>query len=59
MGTEVVMSKDGSTVSKDSEAQLWPMGAVARRTGIGEHTLRAWERRFGFPAPHRLESETR
>jgi len=32
------------------------MGAVSRRTGIGEHTLRAWERRFGFPAPHRLES---
>lgn len=36
--------------------QLWPMGAVTRRTGIGEHTLRAWERRFGFPVPHRLES---
>jgi DNA-binding transcriptional MerR regulator/methylmalonyl-CoA mutase cobalamin-binding subunit len=32
------------------------MGAVTRRTGIGEHTLRAWERRFGFPHPHRLES---
>ncbi|MEE4270563.1 MAG: MerR family transcriptional regulator [Thermoanaerobaculales bacterium] len=32
------------------------MGAVTRRTGISEHTLRAWERRFGFPAPHRLES---
>lgn len=36
--------------------RLWPMGAVTRRTGIGEHTLRAWERRFGFPAPLRLES---
>jgi len=32
------------------------MGAVTRRTRIGEHTLRAWERRFGFPAPHRLDS---
>jgi DNA-binding transcriptional MerR regulator len=32
------------------------MGAVTRRTGIGEHTLRAWERRFGFPTPHRLPS---
>jgi len=50
------MSKDDRTVSEDSDAQLWPMGAVVRRTGIGEHTLRAWERRFGFPAPHRLES---
>ena len=36
--------------------QMWAMGAVTRRTGIGEHTLRAWERRFGFPTPHRLES---
>ncbi len=36
--------------------QLWPMGAVTRRTAIGEHTLRAWERRFGFPKPRRLPS---
>lgn len=50
------MSNNGKIESGDSEAQLWPMGAVTRRTGIGEHTLRAWERRFGFPAPHRLES---
>ncbi len=40
----------------ESSQQLWPMGAVTRRTGIGEHTLRAWERRFGFPAPERLPS---
>jgi DNA-binding transcriptional MerR regulator len=39
-----------------AEDQLWPMGAVSRRTGIGEHTLRAWERRFGFPKPQRLAS---
>jgi DNA-binding transcriptional MerR regulator/methylmalonyl-CoA mutase cobalamin-binding subunit len=32
------------------------MGAVSRHTGIGEHTLRAWERRFGFPRPRRLPS---
>lgn len=39
-----------------NDERMWPMGAVTRRTGIGEHTLRAWERRFGFPTPHRLES---
>jgi DNA-binding transcriptional MerR regulator len=39
-----------------SGEHLWPMGAVTRRTGIGEHTLRAWERRFGFPNPKRLAS---
>ncbi len=43
----------GSHASLD---RLWPMGAVTRRTGIGEHTLRAWERRFGFPQPVRLPS---
>jgi hypothetical protein len=32
------------------------MGAVTRYTGISEHTLRAWERRFGFPQPKRLPS---
>lgn len=42
--------------ASDSGEQLWPMGAVTRRTGIGEHTLRAWERRFGFPTPRRLPS---
>ncbi|HVN75896.1 MAG TPA: cobalamin B12-binding domain-containing protein [Thermoanaerobaculaceae bacterium] len=35
---------------------LWCMAAVTTRTGIGQHTLRAWERRFGFPAPLRLPS---
>ena len=40
----------------ESNQQLWPMGAVTRRTGIGQHTLRAWERRFGFPKPFRLAS---
>jgi methanogenic corrinoid protein MtbC1 len=50
--TKSTETEDGSSV----ERQLWPMGAVTRRTGIGEHTLRAWERRFGFPHPHRLES---
>lgn len=42
--------------AEERNRQLWPMGAVTRRTGIGEHTLRAWERRFGFPTPVRLSS---
>jgi len=50
------MKKVDPSDSPDDESKLWPMGAVTRRTGIGEHTLRAWERRFGFPSPHRLES---
>jgi DNA-binding transcriptional MerR regulator/methylmalonyl-CoA mutase cobalamin-binding subunit len=42
--------------STEASEGLWSMGAVVRRTGIGEHTLRAWERRFGFPRPERLPS---
>jgi methanogenic corrinoid protein MtbC1 len=45
-----------ATDNEKTNQQLWPMGAVTRRTGIGEHTLRAWERRFGFPTPLRLTS---
>lgn len=36
--------------------ELWSMRSVVSRTGISEHTLRAWEKRFGFPQPIRLPS---
>lgn len=32
------------------------IGEVVRATGLGEATLRAWERRYGFPAPDRQPS---
>ncbi|HET8754500.1 MAG TPA: DICT sensory domain-containing protein [Solirubrobacteraceae bacterium] len=32
------------------------MRDIVDRTGVGEATLRAWESRYGFPAPHRLAS---
>ncbi|MFE8605354.1 MerR family transcriptional regulator [Archangium violaceum] len=32
---------------------------IARLTGIREATLRAWERRYGFPRPNRTESNYR
>lgn len=32
------------------------IGQLVARTMIGEGTLRMWERRYGFPAPERLES---
>ena len=32
------------------------IGEVVARTGVAEATLRMWERRYGFPAPHRLAS---
>ena len=42
--------------SGEFQHALWSMAAVSRRTGIGQHTLRAWERRFGVPKPMRLPS---
>ncbi len=44
------------TENGEDDALLWPMNAVSRETGVSEHTLRAWERRFGFPQPVRLAS---
>lgn len=50
------MNDSDKTDDVTQSGELWPMGAVTRRTGISEHTLRAWERRFGFPKPIRLAS---
>ena len=33
--------------------QLLPIAAVERDTGLSKDTLRAWERRYGFPQPQR------
>jgi MerR family transcriptional regulator, light-induced transcriptional regulator len=41
--------------SYDDGAAL-SIGDVVTATGVGEATLRAWERRFGFPSPRREPS---
>jgi MerR family transcriptional regulator, light-induced transcriptional regulator len=38
---------------------LLPIAAVERETGLGKDTLRAWERRYGFPVPVRDASGAR
>lgn len=48
----------GSTPAPDADSTLdagfdASIDAVARLTGLGKDTLRAWERRYGFPAPQR------
>ena len=45
----------GISVNLYTDATL-TIGTLARRTGVSVSTLRAWERRFGFPVPARLES---
>jgi MerR family transcriptional regulator, light-induced transcriptional regulator len=39
--------------ASDCEMGLYPIRVVAKQTGIGIHTLRAWERRYGLPRPSR------
>jgi DNA-binding transcriptional MerR regulator len=36
-----------------------PIKEAARRTGVPAHTLRAWERRYGIPAPSRTAARHR
>ena len=42
-----------------SKAGVHTIRVVARMTGISPHTLRMWERRYGFPAPMRTEGGAR
>src|SRR4051812_49954638 len=39
--------------SSDPAEALLSIAAVERETGLGKDTLRAWERRYGFPVPER------
>jgi MerR family transcriptional regulator, light-induced transcriptional regulator len=43
-------------VSRIEEEPSLSIGDVVRATGLGEATLRAWERRYGFPQPRREPS---
>jgi methanogenic corrinoid protein MtbC1 len=38
------------------ESPRYTIAAVSKLTGIGCHALRVWERRYGFPVPHRAPS---
>ncbi len=38
---------------------FFDIATVERETGIGKDTLRAWEKRYGFPIPMRTEREER
>lgn len=40
-------------VSAPTVTEYYSIGAVARRTGLSEHVLRLWERRYGAIVPHR------
>ena len=50
------MSANLDIESRYDEDAALSIGDVVAATGVGEATLRAWERRFGFPAPRREPS---
>lgn len=50
MNSAIPPSDTGAALS-----ELWRIADVERETGIGKDTLRVWERRYGFPVPHRDE----
>lgn len=60
--TRSVVTRSPSTPpmeEKPIESSGFGIGAVAQMTGIDEHTLRVWERRYGFPHPDRSPGGTR
>ena len=42
--------------SKTSGETEYSIAAVSKLTGVSCHALRVWERRYGFPVPHRSAS---
>ena len=46
-------------VVRASDRPTYNTAAVEQRTGIPPATFRAWERRYGFPKPHRLPGNQR
>src|SRR5215218_3983546 len=42
-----------------ADTPLYSVAAVARYTGVPAVTLRAWERRYGFPCPRRASGGRR
>ena len=61
MVTSVPPSSDSAVAlpPRRADEPLLPIAAVERETGLGKDTLRAWERRYGFPVPQRDASGVR
>lgn len=48
-----------SSIQAAPDVPLFNTAAVVQRTGVPAATLRAWERRYGLPKPHRAASGQR
>jgi DNA-binding transcriptional MerR regulator len=47
------------SMARKIDPPLHSIAAVSKLTGISCHALRVWERRYGFPVPHRSASNQR
>jgi MerR family transcriptional regulator, light-induced transcriptional regulator len=56
MGIRLPVKVNLYFVSRVEQEPALSIGDVVRATGLGESTLRAWERRYGFPQPQREPS---
>src|SRR4051794_16524089 len=56
MGRDLVVQVNLYLVSTFDENNPLSIGDVVQATGLTEATLRAWERRYGFPQPQREPS---
>lgn len=42
-----------------NEPQFYPIKVVSRQTGLSQHVIRAWEKRYGVVTPQRTETNRR
>src|SRR3954447_14082449 len=52
-------SWEGMAVSDASDRPAYSIAAVSKLTGVSCHSLRVWERRYGFPVPRRSAARHR
>ena len=58
MGSGVGGEQGGRGLAMKESVGRYRIHAVAEATGVPAATLRAWERRYGIPAPVRTTSAT-
>lgn len=58
-GGGIGLGIDSANTSEASDIPVYNTKAVSVRTGVPADTLRAWERRYGVPKPHRTEGAQR
>lgn len=54
-----IVQRPIKTLMTEATTAWYPIGAVAKKTGLSVHTLRAWERRYAVVEPQRSAGGTR